>query len=29
MYKRKNVKINKIVKKKGGGMVILEGVSTH
>lgn len=26
MYKRKNVKINKIVKNKGSGMVIFEGV---
>lgn len=25
MYKRKNVKINKIVKNKGSGMVIFEG----
>lgn len=26
MYKRKNVKINKIVKNKESGMVIFEGV---
>jgi len=25
MYKRKNVKINKIVRNKGSGMVIFEG----